>query len=67
VSAGGLLRTARDGAARRARMTGEDAVQLADVFWQVARRQAKDTLHGLLARARRGSGSDGATPREPPL
>jgi len=66
VSAGSLLRTARDGAGRYARRTAEDVVQLADVFWQVARRQASDTLHGLLARARRGPGTGDRMPRRHP-
>ncbi len=62
MSAGGLLRTACDGAGRYARRTGEDVVQLADVFWQVARRQAMDTLRGLCKRAGRGPGADGRSP-----
>jgi len=37
---GGLLAEV----ARLGRVTGEDAVDLASVFWQVASRQARDTL-----------------------
>jgi len=42
VSAVSQLRRARGGAAKYARMTAEDAAELGAVFWQVARRQAKD-------------------------
>ena len=42
MSAVGLLRRARGGAVKYARRTAEDAVELGAVFWQVARRQAKD-------------------------
>ena len=45
---GGLLRRARGGAAKYARMTAEDAVELGAVFWQVARRQADGTWLRLL-------------------
>jgi vacuolar-type H+-ATPase subunit H len=52
-----LLRAARDEAAKLARLTREDAEQLAAVFWQVASRQARDARdelrRSLAARAGR--------------
>jgi hypothetical protein len=64
VSAAELVRRARGGAAKYARMTAEDVVELGQVFWQVARRQARDTTAELggrlghsLKRSRRGPGA----------
>jgi hypothetical protein len=53
MSPGGLLHRARGGAAKYARMTAEDAVELGAVFWQVARRQATDAAAGAGGRLRR--------------
>jgi hypothetical protein len=63
VSAAELVRRARGGAVKYARMTAEDAVELGAVFWQVARRQATDAVGALdgrlgrsLRRVRRSPG-----------
>jgi hypothetical protein len=50
---GALMRRARGGAAKYARMTAQDAAELGAVFWQVARRQATDAAVGLGGRTRR--------------
>ena len=66
MSPGDLLRRARGDAAKYARMTAEDAVELGAVFWQVARRQATDAAAGFAGRlgrspraARRSPGGRG--------
>jgi hypothetical protein len=59
MSPGGLLRRAREDAAKYARMTVEDVVELGAVFTQVARRQVKDAgvdVGGLLGRSLRRAG-----------
>jgi len=55
MSSGDLLRGARARTGRYARMTFEDATELATVFWQVARRQARDAAAGLGPRLSRGA------------
>ena len=49
----GLVGAARARTARYARMTAEDATELAAVFWQVARRQASDAAAGVGPRLAR--------------
>ena len=53
MTGGGLLRGARTRTARYARMTVEDATELASVFWQVARRQATDAAAVVVPRLAR--------------
>jgi hypothetical protein len=63
VSTGDPLRRARRGAAKYARMTAEDVVELGAVFVQVASRQAKDARSGAggrLARSLRRARRSGA-------
>ena len=62
MSAAEQLRRVRHGAAKYARMTAEDVVELGAVFTQVASRQCKDALRGgggavgrSLQRARRAA------------
>jgi hypothetical protein len=61
VSAADHVQRARRATAKYARMTAEDSAELGAVFWQVARRQARDAATGaggLLGRSlRRARGS----------
>jgi len=64
MSSAELLRGAPRRTARYARMTAEDVTELSAVFWQVARRQARDAAAGLgpllgrwAERARRAAAS----------
>ena len=53
MTGGGLLRGARTRTVRYARMTAEDATELAAVFWQVARRQVGDAAADVRPRLAR--------------